>query len=443
MQDFILGIYYYFSILINELSNINLYIYVVPVIIFIELPLYILIIASIFRKLFDYTFNRNSSPQNIFKPKVTCIVTCYNEEESVIGTIKSLTEQLYDGVIEILIVIDDAVANHETYKYALSTVKKDQNPKRVVKIVPKKTRGGLVSSRNIGLKLSTGDIVIAVDGDCSCDNDMVYNITRNFYDRNVIAVSGGLRVRNFHKNILTKLQGFEYILGIQIGRLGLARMNIINNVSGAFGGFRKEVLSKIGGWRNGTAEDLDLTIRMKALTTRYPKTKIDFNERAIIHTDVPDSVTNLIKQRIRWEGDLLFIYFSRYWKIIRPKFFGWKIFLGMIWYNILFCVIAPPATVFYMLYLSLCFAPQYVLAVLVFLYLYYLLISSTVFIIYLIVISERKKEDFKHIWLLLLIPVYQFVMKIIATLAFIIQLCLKMHRNSSMAPWWVLRKTEK
>jgi cellulose synthase/poly-beta-1,6-N-acetylglucosamine synthase-like glycosyltransferase len=39
--------------------------------------------------------------------------------------------------------------------------------------------------------------------------------------------------------------------------------NVLNNISGAFGAFRASTLKLIGGWDNGSAEDIDITLRLK------------------------------------------------------------------------------------------------------------------------------------------------------------------------------------
>ncbi len=48
-------------------------------------------------------------------------------------------------------------------------------------------------------------------------------------------------------------------------------MGLLNNISGAFGGFRRSVLKQVGGWNTHTAEDLDLTIRLKQYKKTIPR----------------------------------------------------------------------------------------------------------------------------------------------------------------------------
>ncbi|WP_238039353.1 glycosyltransferase, partial [Psychrobacter sp. Ps6] len=125
-------------------------------------------------------------------------------------------------------------------------------------------------------------------------------------------VGGALKVRNWQDNILTRMQAIEYMLSMQLGKTGMANWGVLNNISGAFGGFRRKILNHIGGWDTHTAEDLDLTVRLKQYKRRYPKTKLAFSPHAVGHTDVPSTIKGLIQQRLRWDGDLLFLYLRKH-----------------------------------------------------------------------------------------------------------------------------------
>ena len=427
--------------LFHGIEDLPIYLQFFPVILLIEIPLYLLVVVAMFRVFWENIFEKPCGLP--FYPPVSCVVTCYNEGESIVGTLKSLVEQLYLGTVEILIIVDDAEVNTETLNAALNFQKTYKFPKqRILRVIPKKKRGGHASSENLGVKLARSEYVIILDGDCSCDNDVVAALVPNFVDESVVGISGNIRVRNAKKNLLTRLQAIEYILGLHLSRIGLGKIGMINNISGAFGTFRKDFIQKIGGWKNGSAEDLDLVMRIKAYSKRYPGLKMIHERQAVVHTDVPETVKGLLQQRLRWEGDLYYIFFRRHKKTLSPKHLGWKVFFGVFWYNIFFCVIVPVLVVMYTFYLFIFYSVGYVLFLFIITYLYYLIVSFILFTFFLLLASERKRYDFGFMYLLPIVPFYQFAGRIWTVFALIFEIVLKTHKDSSMAPWWVIRKTD-
>ena len=253
-------------------------------------------------------------------PKVSCIVTCYSEGDAVCKTLKSLAEQLYPGYIEIIAVIDGVDDNRHTYNAVLRCIEcMGTYRRRHFIVVPKNKRGGRVSTLNTGLHLCRGEIIINADADTSFDNTMVSEIVKCFENKSVPAVGGALRVRNAQSGLLARMQSIEYALAMHCNKTGLSEWNLLNNISGAFGAFRRDFLNDIGGWDTHTAEDLDLTIRIKNYLKRHQGLKIAFCPKAVGYTDVPSTLFSLCLQRLRWDGDLLFIYMRKHPMSLTPR----------------------------------------------------------------------------------------------------------------------------
>ena len=70
--------------------------------------------------------------------------------------------------------------------------------------------------------------MIPLDGDCSVDNNMVDRMVQQFINRDVIASSGTLRVRNINDSLISRMQGLEYMIGIHMSRTALAKFNAVN-----------------------------------------------------------------------------------------------------------------------------------------------------------------------------------------------------------------------
>jgi cellulose synthase/poly-beta-1,6-N-acetylglucosamine synthase-like glycosyltransferase len=412
-----------------------------PFVMIFEMPVQIAVMLGALR----YWWRKRTEPTRTiaFAPRVTCIITCYSEGDDVRKTISSLTEQLYPGPIEMLAVVDGAHRNKPTTDAVRSMLAEvNRRPLRHLELVAKTQRGGRVSSLNQGLALARGEIVLALDGDTSFDNDMIRNITRYFADPNVVAVSGNLRVRNALKTIVTRLQALEYMLSIHLSRTGLDQFNAVNNVSGAFGAFRADFIRKIGGWDSGTAEDLDITLRIKQYFKRHPDLRIRFAPRAVGHTDAPEKLSQFLTQRLRWDGDLSYLYLRKFRHSLRPGLLGWANFTALVWTGFFFQLALPFVVLAYMTLVFWLYEPGYVIGVLAFIYLFYWLLTVAMYAQYLAMISERKRYDLRFWWVTLLFPAFAFITRIWNALATLSEMLLKSHLDSSMAPWWVLRKTK-
>ncbi len=411
-----------------------------PMVLAIELPLYLLVIAGIGRHLIHQ--RRPGIMSRPYSPRVSCIVTCYSEGADARKTVECLLEQAYQGPIEVIAMVDGASKNRDTLRAVRSAGDGLRaSPGRVLKCVPKWQRGGRVSSLNAGLSLARGDIVMALDGDTSFDDDMVAQAVARMADPRVIALTGTLRVRNRRESIWAHFQALEYLIGLVATRTGLAAFNVVNNVSGAFGVFRRDVLLRVGGWESGTAEDLDLTLRLQRYTGRHPDRIIAFEPAAIGHTDVPARFGDLLKQRLRWDGDLFYVYVRKHWQAFRPGILGWPRLIATAWYGLLHQIVLPFVIVIYLVWMGFTQTPDRLVIMLGLIYLLYLLIAAVMASVAIGLLSERRREDLTLLPALLLFPVFRGFMRVWSVVAILAEIVLSAHKDTSMAPWWVLKRS--
>lgn len=412
-----------------------------PFVLFFELPLAILVIIGVIKYTVDRRYEGERRP---YFPSVSCIITCYSEGRDVQKTIMSLTEQIYPGKIEMLAMIDGAAKNKLTYDSALEMSRYVSGFKnRKLLVVPKWQRGGRVSSLNTGLNFASGEIVMAIDGDTSFDNNMAERATRHFEDPTVAAVSGCLRVRNADESLTASLQAIEYFISIQASKTGLSSFNMVNNISGAFGVFRKSVLDLVEGWDAGTAEDLDLTLRIKNYFGRYKKKfRIIFDPEAIGHTDAPATFKGFLKQRIRWDGDLSYLYFRKHKRSFKPKILGWPNFLMIILTGLFSQIVMPFVIFVYTVWLFIRYPIEYASTLLFLVYLFYFFLLLVMYLIFTACLSERPEEDLSRLCFLPLMPLFAFAARMNSLVATVWELTASGHKDTSMAPWWVTRKNK-
>ncbi|MDV5168063.1 glycosyltransferase [Photobacterium rosenbergii] len=420
------------------IHNHELWLLLFPMLLLFELPLYLLVLTGIFR----WSYPTPIPPLKHY-PSLSFIVTCYSEGDDIAITIDTLVEQLYPGQIEILVIIDGASQNKETYLAALRSKHKYRAIKqREIIVIPKWQRGGRVSSCNAGLAIAKGEVVFSLDGDSSFDNDMALEMAKHFKNPNTIACGGALRVRNHRTNIITRMQSIEYMLSMQAGKTGMANWGVLNNISGAFGAFKTGIVKQAGGWDTHTAEDLDITIRLKQYKMRYRNHQIDFAPHAVGHTDVPDTLKGLVMQRLRWDGDLLFLFFRKHRQSLTPALLGWGNFVFMLVYGVVQNILLPLVVAGYTAFIVIKYPLSIVAALTMMLYSAYLFFSLLLFTVYYFLISERK-EDWRSVVWLPLYPVYQYFMRLVTAFAMINEVIRRSHEESSMAPWWVLRRGKK
>lgn len=373
-------------------------------------------------------------------PLVSCIVTCYGEGPLVARTIASLLDQSWKGPLEVLAVIDGAVQNEATLMAARMVHAGSAQPGRRVRLVPKWIRGGRASTLNAGLALSQGQLVLALDGDTSFDRDMVARLVDRFREPGVVAVAGTLRVRNSSCNLLTRLQALDYAIFRQLVRAGLGRIGIVNNIPGAHGAFRREALLCAGGWDNGSAEDVDLSLRLRKCLGRYPEWRLRAAPDVIGHTDVPERWGEFLRQRLRWEGDPAFLYLRKHSHSLRPATMGWRNWSFAMWYGLGFQGALPLG---YLLAFPALFLLPWQVATVAVGAAWGLHVAGCMALLLaqVMLASERAAEDARRLWLLPLYSWFIFLLRAWSGVSVLHSLLGRSERDSSMAPWWVLRKS--
>lgn len=115
--------------------------------------------------------------------KISIIVTNYNKEKYIKECIDSLLRQTYKN-LEIIIVDDGSTDNSRSIlkKYEAS-----------VKIIYQENKG-VSNARNTGIKSSSGELIMIVDGDDFLEPDYIENILR--YENNSFLISGYKRYYN-------------------------------------------------------------------------------------------------------------------------------------------------------------------------------------------------------------------------------------------------------
>lgn len=119
-------------------------------------------------------------------------------------------------------------------------------------------------------------------------------------DKKTAATAGCLFVKNAKKSFLTKLQEWDYTLGILGVKLYQGNYNSTLVAQGAFSAYKTKLLKQIGGWQNCVGEDIVFTWEL--LSQGY---ETNFVKNAIAFTEVPETLVSLGCQRKRWARGMI------------------------------------------------------------------------------------------------------------------------------------------
>lgn len=275
---------------------------------------------------------KNILMKNYYVP-ISIIVPAYNEEVTVVDTVRSLLELDYN-VYEIIVVDDgsrdDTAKNlidafsmqmiHRPIRRQLSCQPEEfvyaSFSQKVPLTLVRKKNGGKADSLNMGINVAQFPYFICVDADSVLQYDSLREIIRPVLeDDNVVAVGGSVRPSNgvelekgrvkkyrLPRKVLACMQVLEYDRSFLAARILFDKFNGSMIISGAFGLFKKETVIACGGYdRTTMGEDMELVLKLHeyCVSNQLPY-RIRYAAGAICWTQVPEKLGDLCKQRRRW-----------------------------------------------------------------------------------------------------------------------------------------------
>lgn len=262
---------------------------------------------------------------------ISIIVPAYNEEVTIIETIKSL--QNLDYKIYEIIIVNDGSSDHTTDILVKTfNLKKVMKPicytlkcKKAIAIYEcdngmitliDKINGGKADSLNMGINAATYPYFICMDADSILQKNSLTKIAIPILEnQDVVAVGSMIRISNdsyfkdgeliemqLPKKLIPALQVLEYERSFLASRIFLDKFNANLIISGAFGLFKKDAVIHVGGYDiHSIGEDMELIVKLHSY---YRLNKLPYQIKyaydAICWTQVPEHFHDLLKQRKRW-----------------------------------------------------------------------------------------------------------------------------------------------
>lgn len=228
---------------------------------------------------------KKAYPTREWRPRVSVLIPAYNEEGNIENAVKAVLSQDYPDLE--IIVIDDG-SEDGTYERALSI--KDVGLK-----VIKAEHGGKARALNLGLEVSSGEIIVTIDADGFLGKNAISELVKRFYSENVIAVGGQVRVVG--GTFLELAQDIEHLRIAMFRRA--KELDDLSLAPGPISAFRRKALLEIGGFVEDPVEDYATTIALKRVG------KVVYSPKARVWVKMPATLSSLWRQRRKWFlGDL-------------------------------------------------------------------------------------------------------------------------------------------
>jgi cellulose synthase/poly-beta-1,6-N-acetylglucosamine synthase-like glycosyltransferase len=272
-------------------------------------------------------------------PPISVIMPAHNEQECIVASVLSTLQLDYPN-LEVVVVNDgstDRTLDELTGHFGLRRVNmlyhgdvpsapvrgiylSEMHPRLMV--IDKEPGGSKADANNAGANAATSPYVCVLDADAILERDALLRMMVVILsDPERIVAAGGI-VRAVNGSVVQNgelrevrlphgpleiIQVIEYLRAFLLGREAWARWNMLPNISGAFGVFRRDVLKRIGGYRPAAiGEDFDLVTRLhRHLLEQKSDYRIEFVPDPVCWTEVPSDLRSLGRQRARWQKGLL------------------------------------------------------------------------------------------------------------------------------------------
>jgi biofilm PGA synthesis N-glycosyltransferase PgaC len=228
--------------------------------------------------------------------EITILIAAHNEEDKIFNTLNYIDKQDYQGKIRVFV-----INNCSTDQTVREILKAKKELSIEIELLHEE-QPGKFHALNHALKVVTTPYIITIDADTLLHPSSIrYLVARmKSSPEEVCAVAGSVLTKNSRENLWTKIQEWDYFLGIaSIKRLqGLYQGTLV--AQGAYSLYKTKCVKEVGGWPDAIGEDIVLTWRL--LEKNW---KVYYEPLAVSFTEVPRSFKHFARQRARWARGMI------------------------------------------------------------------------------------------------------------------------------------------
>jgi len=231
-------------------------------------------------------------------PPVTVVTAARNEESVIRQTLERIADLSYGGPLTAILADNNSI--DRTVEVAEETARRRGLRLRVIF----EPEAGKWRALNRALESVETPIMVTVDADTLLHPDalkyLVSRLVGKPEGQHVCACAGALVVQNPTRNLLTRMQSWDYRLGINgIKRMQAAYQSTLV-AQGAFSAYWTDDVRAVRGWPDAIGEDIVLTWSMMA-----SRGLVEYEPCALGATAAPEQVRQLTRQRSRWAQGML------------------------------------------------------------------------------------------------------------------------------------------
>ena len=333
--------------------------------------LWIYTISITFFLVFMYLATHGYRPQDDagLRPRLTVVIPAKNEEEVIESVVRTVFNSDYPTSKMEVIVVDDG-STDRTWERLQRVAKDSEFSDRLVLVRHDQNRGKRIALAT-AISRAHGEIVVCIDSDSFVDPDAIKLLVQPFQDPRVAAVCGHGEAINKDEGILARLQHYWYAELFRVTKGMESRLGVVSCCSGMLAAYRRtSIMPMINQWlaERPDTKPTESEYRVhlptplgRGLTGKLIKSpgedriltafalsgnnaKVVYQSNAIVHTIVPGTLREFLKQQLRW---------NRAWmhgSLLASKFMWRKTILASsIFYLYQFLVILGPAVMIFWL----------------------------------------------------------------------------------------------
>ncbi|WP_438782260.1 glycosyltransferase [Enterococcus sp. DIV0187] len=223
-------------------------------------------------------------------PFVSILIPCHNEQKVLYKHVSKIIECNNYSNYEIII-IDDGSSDNT--RQVISELIIEFSNIRACLI---ETNCGKAHALIQGALMSNADYLLCIDADATLNEDTVRQLVSPMLNNSQLgAVTGHPFVKN-RSSFLGKIQTVEFLTLINMTKRVQNYLGAIFSISGVCALFRKEALIDVGWWdQECSTEDVSITWKLQRRGW-----SVEFIPSAFCWMQVPSTIKELLKQRIRW-----------------------------------------------------------------------------------------------------------------------------------------------